>query len=86
MCLVNSRDAAGEGLDRMEKAVAALFESEKGFIDATSPSVRFQLASVIGRVAGAEQCDTVYSLCKAQYKDMAKFVEDGFGGSANLVQ
>ncbi len=75
VCLVNSRAAAGEGLDQMERTVAALFQDERGFLDASSGSVEFQLASVIGRTVGEEQCQRIYARCTVSYRDMAKFME-----------
>ncbi len=75
VCLVNSRDAAGEGLDSMERTVVSLFEGEKGFLDASAGSARFQLAAIMGRVAGASQCDRIYARCTLPYRDMAKFME-----------
>ena len=32
-------------------------------VDVTAPSVEFDLASLIGRMAGSQQCKTIYSRC-----------------------
>ncbi len=41
-------------------------------MDVSSPAVEFQLASVLGRQMGAEQCETVYGQCPLSFEEVAR--------------
>jgi hypothetical protein len=48
-----------------EFAIATTF-GQADVIDVTKPSVLFDVAAHIGRMAGEKQCRTVYSRCAAE--------------------
>ena len=74
ICQLNTKDEAK--LDDMEKLIKNLFgTNEYGVLDVTKTTIRFDLAAVTGRLAGLEQCKTIYGRCSIPYNDMMKIME-----------
>ncbi len=68
VCEVHAK--AFDALDDAEKAVFFLFSGANDSIDVSRESVQFDLAALVGRRAGAEQCRRVYARCEASSDDM----------------
>ena len=56
-----------------EQAIAKLFGQAEN-IDLTAVSVEFDLAAHMGRKAGEEQCQLIYSRCPYQTKDLMEVI------------
>merc|ERR1711997_676130 len=67
ICSLNAQDV--KTLQADEAAIASLFGKTAG-IDLTSTTVEFDLAALMGRQAGKNQCDTIYARCPYQSKDL----------------
>merc|ERR1711935_711204 len=48
---------------RADEIVISSAFGQMDAVDVTAPSVEFDLASLIGRMAGSQQCKTIYSRC-----------------------
>ncbi len=69
-----------EWMSDFERSVHETFAgSESGAIDVGSEAVEFELAAMMGRVAGRQQCVRIYSRCaNMSYSDMLAVVESTF--------
>jgi hypothetical protein len=64
-----------DNLDDIEQNISSIFgTNEQGALDATKPSVLFDLAATVGRDAGFEQCKTLYARCQMPYDEMLQFM------------
>jgi hypothetical protein len=64
-----------DNLDGIEQNISSIFgTNEQGALDATKPSVLFDLAAIVGRNAGFEQCKTLYARCQMPYDEMLQFM------------
>jgi len=67
VCTLNAQDLTT--LDTEERAIALLF-GQADNIDVTAVTVEFDLAALMGRKAGHDQCQLIYSRCPYQTKDL----------------
>ena len=72
VCELNTKTA--EPLSEMERAVFDIF-AEDAALDVNRESVQFQLAALVGRLAGLRQCKTVYSRCPVEYPGLLEAME-----------
>jgi len=75
VCSLNAQDV--KTLQADEAAIASLFGKTAG-IDLTSTTVEFDLAALMGRQAGKNQCDTIYARCPYQSKDLMEVMRKEF--------
>jgi len=75
VCSLNAQDV--NTLQADEAAIASLFGKTAG-IDLTSTTVEFDLAALMGRQAGKNQCDTIYARCPYQSKDLMEVMRKEF--------
>ena len=65
VCSLNAQDSTTLAED--EKAIATLFGQN---IDMAAATVEFDLAALMGRQAGEQQCQRIYARCQYQAKDL----------------
>jgi len=75
VCSLNAQDV--KTLEADEAVIASLFGKTAG-IDLTSTTVEFDLAALMGRQAGKNQCDTIYARCPYQSKDLMEVMRKEF--------
>lgn len=75
ICSLNAQDV--KTLQADEAAIASLFGKTAG-IDLTSTTVEFDLAALMGRQVGKNQCDTIYARCPYQSKDLMEVMRKEF--------
>ncbi len=73
VCLANAKEV--KSLSSLEKSVINLFGSD-GYINVNDASARFQLAAAMGKLAGEDQCRSMYARCPAKYEILSKTLED----------
>ena len=74
-----------DNLDDIEQNINSIFgTNEQGALDATKPSVLFDLAATVGRDAGLEQCKTLYAKCLIPYDEMLQFMSQKEGPTTIL--
>ena len=71
VCTLNAQDLST--LDTEERAIAVLFGQAEN-IDVTVVTVEFDLAAHMGRKAGEDQCQLIYSRCPYQTKDLMEVI------------
>ena len=75
ICQLNTKDV--KDLDETEQDIHEMFgTNEQGSLDVAKTSVRFDLAAMVGREVGYEQCQKLYGKCQEKYDTMLKIVED----------
>ncbi len=74
--LSSARDDSA--LSDFEASIRASFAATLDEMDVSSGAVEFDLASVVGRSAGAEQCQLLYSRCAMDYGSILEVI----GGEA----
>jgi hypothetical protein len=82
VCQLNAKPAVG--LDALEVDVRAAF-GNGGYIDVTKSSAEFDLAALMGRLAGEQQCSTIYARCRTPYSSMLKTMEQTLKQQDTLV-
>merc|ERR1719361_2508907 len=75
VCSLNAADP--KTLQADEAAIASLFGKTAG-IELTSTTVEFDLAALMGRQVGKNQCDTIYARCPYQSKDLMEVMRKEF--------
>jgi len=75
ICSLNAQDV--KTLQADESAIASLFGKTAG-IDLSSTTVEFDLAALMGRQVGKNQCDTIYARCPYQSKDLMEVMRKEF--------
>ena len=71
ICSVNTKTA--EKLDQTEQIIRNMFGNEN--LDLSKTSVRFDLAALVGKEVGIEQCQKLYGRCQMKYEDMRGVLE-----------
>merc|ERR1712062_96965 len=69
VCVLNAQNDLAED----ETKIAQLF-GKSGNIDLLAVTVEFDLAALIGQQAGEYQCNTIYSRCPYQVKDLMEII------------
>ena len=69
VCVLNAQNDLAED----ETKIAQLF-GKSGNIDLSAVTVEFDLAALIGQQAGEYQCNTIYSRCPYQVKDLMEII------------
>jgi len=72
VCSLNATPA--HKLEEEEVTIANTF-GQNNAIDVTLPSIEFDVAAHMGRLAGHKQCQTIYSRCTVSPKDMMKDIK-----------
>ena len=67
VCLLNGQDKTS--LEQDELVITDLFGKNEA-IDVTSVTAEFDLAALMGRKAGVEQCNTIYARCPFQKAEL----------------
>lgn len=69
VCVLNAQKDLAED----EAKIAQLF-GKSGNIDLSAVTVEFDLAALMGQQVGEEQCNTIYSRCPYQVKDLMEII------------
>ncbi|XP_059089433.1 uncharacterized protein LOC131885415 [Tigriopus californicus] len=83
VCQLNTKSI--ESMDSVEQTLLAIYGQDAS-IDVSRSDVEFQLAANVGRLAGAEQCQTVYARCPMEYDQLLQTFEGKFTSSETLNQ
>lgn len=75
ICSLNAKEVSTLASD--ESAIAELF-GKSGSIDVTAATAEFDLAALMGRLAGKAQCDTIYARCPYEPKDLMETMRSEF--------
>jgi len=75
ICSLNAKEVSTLASD--ESAIAELF-GKSGSIDVTAATAEFDLAALMGRLAGKAQCDTIYARCPYESKDLMEIMRSEF--------
>lgn len=75
ICSLNAKEVSTLASD--ESAIAELF-GKSGSIDVTAATAEFDLAALMGRLAGKAQCDTIYARCPYESKDLMETMRSEF--------
>merc|ERR1711956_4537 len=75
ICSLNAQDI--KTLQADEAVIASLFGKSAG-IDLTAATIEFDLAALMGRQVGKNQCDTIYARCPYQTKDLMEVMRKDF--------
>jgi len=75
ICSLNAKEVSTLASD--ESAIAELF-GKSGSIDVTAATAEFDLAALMGRLAGKAQCDTIYARCSYEPKDLMEIMRSEF--------
>ncbi len=73
VCEVNSLPF--EKLNDLEKTIQQRFAETLAQIDPSSSTVEFDLASVIGRTVGVNQCKTIYGRCPNDFSSLSSLMQ-----------
>lgn len=66
----NSKETA------MLKALVPQTSEGSTVVDAFSPTIQFDLAAEIGKIAGSEQCTKIYAQCPLPYSEIVGILEN----------
>ena len=66
----NSKDTA------MLKALVPQTSPSSTVVDVLSPTIQFDLAAEIGKLAGPEQCANIYAQCPLPYNELLNILEN----------
>ncbi|TRY68520.1 hypothetical protein TCAL_14210 [Tigriopus californicus] len=72
-----------ESMDGFETTAFAIYGHATS-IDVSRSDVEFQLASNVGRLAGIQQCQTIYARCPMSYGQLLQTMEGAFTESETL--
>lgn len=75
ICSLNAQEVSTLASD--ESAIAELF-GKSGSIDVTAATAEFDLAALMGRLAGKAQCETIYARCPYESKDLMEIMRSEF--------
>ncbi len=74
ICTLNTKKP--QDLDQVEQTLKDMFgPDERGGLNLNSTSVRFDLAAMIGKQVGINQCYQVYGRCDAPYDQLLDMIE-----------